>query len=271
MVNLSYSWSHKPLELLHSDGSQAHTAEIWLLANHWKNALYESMIGGYHPMIVSHDHPKYNQWYLFETTQQSWDHHPKWCQISEPSTWRQHSPDSAPQFLAFQHLSNRYQVGSICIYQHLQRGAKWFRFRVSIHHPLGFNWHPFEGAGICCRMFLLFKGFQTMSRYNQSSTPFFGVTVDISSGKQQRRQAGTRGQVSFNAFERVNLGFWQPHKLKCDFRSWKTCHLRWCYFLLHPNLLGYFNRLNNRNKNMCMYIYVHIQELSLNQIFGAPP
>ena len=21
--------------------------------------------------------------------------------------------------------------------------------RVSIHHPLGFNWHPFEGTGIC--------------------------------------------------------------------------------------------------------------------------
>ena len=36
----------------------------------------------------------------------------------------------------------------IYIYQHLQRGAKWFRFRVSIHHPLGFNCHPFEGAGI---------------------------------------------------------------------------------------------------------------------------
>ena len=28
-----------------------------------------------------------------------------------------------------------------------QRGAKWFRFRVSIHHPLGFNWHPLEAAG----------------------------------------------------------------------------------------------------------------------------
>ena len=27
-------------------------------------------------------------------------------------------------------------------------GAKWFRYRVSIHHPLGFNWHPLEGAGI---------------------------------------------------------------------------------------------------------------------------
>ena len=24
------------------------------------------------------------------------------------------------------------------------RGAKWFRYRVSIHHPLGFNWHPLE-------------------------------------------------------------------------------------------------------------------------------
>ena len=33
-------------------------------------------------------------------------------------------------------------------YQHIQRGAKWFRYRVSIHHPLGFNWHPFESAGI---------------------------------------------------------------------------------------------------------------------------
>ena len=31
-------------------------------------------------------------------------------------------------------------------YQHLQRGAKWF-LMGSIHHPLGFNWHPFEGPG----------------------------------------------------------------------------------------------------------------------------
>ena len=27
-------------------------------------------------------------------------------------------------------------------------GAKWFHYRVSIHHPLGFNWHPFEGPGL---------------------------------------------------------------------------------------------------------------------------
>ena len=31
-----------------------------------------------------------------------------------------------------------------------KRGAKWFCYRVSIHHPLGFNWHPFEGAGTYC-------------------------------------------------------------------------------------------------------------------------
>ena len=39
-------------------------------------------------------------------------------------------------------------VRYVNIYQHLQRGAKWFRFKVSIHHPLGFNWHPFAGPGI---------------------------------------------------------------------------------------------------------------------------
>ena len=40
--------------------------------------------------------------------------------------------------------------------QHLQRDAKWFRYRVSIHHPLGFNWHPFEGPGRCWFMFFFF-------------------------------------------------------------------------------------------------------------------
>ena len=37
--------------------------------------------------------------------------------------------------------------GRLYVYQHLQRGAKWF-LKVSIHHPLGFNWHPFEAPGI---------------------------------------------------------------------------------------------------------------------------
>ena len=27
-------------------------------------------------------------------------------------------------------------------------GAKWFRYRVPIHHPLGFYWYPLEGAGL---------------------------------------------------------------------------------------------------------------------------
>ena len=30
-------------------------------------------------------------------------------------------------------------------------GAKWFRYRVSIYHPLGFNGHPLEGAGMRSR------------------------------------------------------------------------------------------------------------------------
>ena len=33
-------------------------------------------------------------------------------------------------------------------------GAKWFRFRVSIHHSLRFNWHPLEGAGICIYIYI---------------------------------------------------------------------------------------------------------------------
>ena len=40
--------------------------------------------------------------------------------------------------------SNSYTIDT---FQHLERGAKWFRYGVSIHHPFGFNWHPFEGAG----------------------------------------------------------------------------------------------------------------------------
>ncbi len=31
-------------------------------------------------------------------------------------------------------------------YLDLPKGAKWFRYRVSINHPLGVNWHPLEGA-----------------------------------------------------------------------------------------------------------------------------
>ena len=31
---------------------------------------------------------------------------------------------------------------SLDVYQHLQRGVKWFRYRVSIHHPFGFFWAP---------------------------------------------------------------------------------------------------------------------------------
>ena len=41
------------------------------------------------------------------------------------------------------------------VFQHLQEGVpNGSEKRVSIHHPLGFNWHPFEGPGFklffCC-------------------------------------------------------------------------------------------------------------------------
>ena len=29
--------------------------------------------------------------------------------------------------------------------------AKWFRYRVSIHHPLGFNWHPLKDHPMTCK------------------------------------------------------------------------------------------------------------------------
>ena len=44
-------------------------------------------------------------------------------------------------------IRNSGSKGRLYVYQHLQRGAKWF-LKVSIHHPLGFNWHPFEAPGI---------------------------------------------------------------------------------------------------------------------------
>ena len=45
----------------------------------------------------------------------------------------------------------------IYIYMHLQ-GVPNGSWRVSIHHPLGFNWHPFEGPGIYVNI-SLFTGF----------------------------------------------------------------------------------------------------------------
>ena len=50
-------------------------------------------------------------------------------------------------------LGKDKKLKNVSMFQHLQRDAKWFRYRVSIHHPLGFNWHPFEGPGRCWFMF----------------------------------------------------------------------------------------------------------------------
>ena len=34
----------------------------------------------------------------------------------------------------------------------LPKGAKWFRYRVSIDRPLWFNWRPLEGGGTITRL-----------------------------------------------------------------------------------------------------------------------
>lgn len=53
-----------------------------------------------------------------------------------------------------QSLHQHQQISNIHKYidknntqEHLQRGAKEFFFRVSVHHPLQFDWQLFEGAG----------------------------------------------------------------------------------------------------------------------------
>ena len=60
------------------------------------------------------------------------------------------------QVLDLRHLkdvSENYNHMTMVTINHLpgpsSLGAKWFRYRVSIYHPLGFNWHPLEGDGIC--------------------------------------------------------------------------------------------------------------------------
>jgi len=39
--------------------------------------------------------------------------------------------------------NNPYMIGYSSTFKGVPNGSS----RVSIHHPLGFNWHPFEGAG----------------------------------------------------------------------------------------------------------------------------
>ena len=48
----------------------------------------------------------------------------------------------------------------IYIYTSTFKGVPNGSQRVSIHHPLGFNWHPFEGPGTCCFAYYLEVFFQ---------------------------------------------------------------------------------------------------------------
>ena len=52
------------------------------------------------------------------------------------------------KILAFWHV-NIKNIKQLYIPAPSSRGAKWLRLTgVEHHHPLGFNWHPFEGAGM---------------------------------------------------------------------------------------------------------------------------
>ena len=46
----------------------------------------------------------------------------------------------------------------ICTWNFKLGCLTWFRFRVSIHHLLGLNWHPVEGPGLQDHDLFLFYG-----------------------------------------------------------------------------------------------------------------
>ena len=68
-----------------------------------------------------------------------------WGEIK--STGNQIKSTGFKDWLNVYFIAEKPTIDIHCNYQHLQTGAKWFP-NMSIHHPLGFNWHPFEGAGM---------------------------------------------------------------------------------------------------------------------------
>ena len=81
-----------------------------------------------------------------------------WCKkMRMPCTWNLVSFNQwilviLPVFSAHlqQFLAAVGQISDVrkSIQEKAPTGVKWFRYRVSIHHPLGSNWHPLESAGI---------------------------------------------------------------------------------------------------------------------------
>ena len=83
--------------------------------------------------------------------------HARLALASHAATWGPHSLQHVTweKFLDFFQglLSSECQrqlaisIG-ICTWTFKSGCLAWFRFRVSIHHLLGLNWHPFEGPGV---------------------------------------------------------------------------------------------------------------------------
>ena len=58
-------------------------------------------------------------------------------------------------------------------YLDLPKGAKWFRFRVSIYNPLGFDWHPNWKVLVCLSVDIIFIFLETNhSQGSQLNNPY---------------------------------------------------------------------------------------------------
>ena len=95
------------------------------------------------------------------------------------------------------------------MYQHLQVGVPFMvpLQGVIFHHPLGFNWHPFEGAGI-----LFTSPVFVVIRKNTSRSPFVRPIFDAERWKSgywclARRESMVEGRIGQVAAPSKTGGF----------------------------------------------------------------
>ena len=77
-------------------------------------------------------------------------------------------------------------------------GAKWFRYRVSIQHPLGFNCHPVEGAGGVSFVFGEGKPNDTVDIQS-----FLDLTTQLPNSSLTNQPTKHEKQTQFEIFEDV--------------------------------------------------------------------
>ena len=142
-------------------------------------------------------------------------------------------------------------------YLDLPKAAKWFQYRLSIHHPLGFNWNLLEGAHFLSE--------------NQS----WQLSLQMNEGSIISKKANTY------PFRKWTCPLKRDHfkrKGRCASKQWygkkhiaKRCQKRLNYSLLRENnqqascflivVLCDFVWVfveNRRGVNICIYIYLYI-------------